>query len=114
MKEWYEMNAEEREKALNELILFDAVLARYDAKPHDIYRWMMVTKMPSWLVEGELRFHPVQLDEWEKQIGGIAALKAREADERKRDGERDAKERAEAEARQQERKRAPQGEAETV
>lgn len=79
MKTWAEMSKDERDKALGELVDFDSITARFVAKPHDIYRWMSVNKLPAWLVEGELKFHPQELDAWLREIGGIEALKAKEA-----------------------------------
>jgi [acyl-carrier-protein] S-malonyltransferase len=80
-KDWGDMNEEERDEAAKALIDFDTVMKRFDAKPHDIYRWMMVFKMPTWLVEGELRFHPAQLEAWLQQVGGIETIKKKEAEE---------------------------------
>ncbi|MCC6807544.1 MAG: ACP S-malonyltransferase [Deltaproteobacteria bacterium] len=81
LKDWADMTKDERDQAITELVEFDKVLAQLEAKPHDIYRWISVNKLPTWLVDGELKFHPVQLDAWLGTIGGIAALKAKEAAE---------------------------------
>jgi hypothetical protein len=85
MKSWSEMNKEERDKAITELVTFDSVIERFAAKPHDIYRWMSVNKLPAWLIDGELKFHPVELEAWIKEIGGVDALKAKEAEQKKQD-----------------------------
>lgn len=85
MKPWSEMSKEDRDKAITELVTFDAIAERFKAKPHDIYRWMSVSKLPAWLIDGELKFHPVEIDAWLKEVGGIDALKAREEEQKKQD-----------------------------
>jgi hypothetical protein len=85
MKTWSEMSKEERDLAITELVTFDSNAERFGAKPHDIYRWMSVNRLPAWLIDGELKFHPREIDAWLTEIGGIEALKAREEAQRKQD-----------------------------
>ncbi len=81
-KEWQAMSQEEKDAEIEKLLRFDAIIERFHAKPHEIYRWMSVDKMPAWLVDGELRFHPLELDEWLSQVGDVERLREKERKEK--------------------------------
>jgi hypothetical protein len=69
------MTPEERTREIGSLLAFDAVATRFAAKPNEVYRWISVHKMPTWLVDGELRFHPVELEEWIGRVDGVERLR---------------------------------------
>jgi [acyl-carrier-protein] S-malonyltransferase len=63
---------------VSERVTFAQLLERYGAKPHDIYRWMMLKQLPTALIDGVLTFDEAKLAAWEEKVGGIEAVKAAE------------------------------------
>ncbi len=77
-REWQHMTQEEKDSELAKLVPFDAVAERFNAKPHEIYRWISVDRMPTWLVDGELRFHPAELEDWLREVKDVERLREME------------------------------------
>jgi [acyl-carrier-protein] S-malonyltransferase len=81
-KAWQQMTQAEQDAEIAKLLPFNHATERFQAKPHEIYRWISVDKMPIWLVDGEVRFHPVELEQWLAQIGDVEKLRAKERREK--------------------------------
>lgn len=73
-------NGDASKKPTSELLSFDEVMKRLETeKPHDVYRWLGVFRMPAQLIEGRLKFDAREFDEWLKGIGGVEQLKRKDA-----------------------------------
>lgn len=70
-----EMTEEEKKAKIESLLTFDVVSQRMGAKPHEIYRWISIHKMPCWLVDGALRFEADKFEEWLKGMGSVAEIR---------------------------------------